>query len=301
MGGGMRIRPFDYWAAPTLSEALTELATSGRGTMIVAGGTDLVVKLKKKQVQPRRLISLHKLVELDFIASGDDVIRIGALCRHADVASSPLLKEMLPIISDAASLIGSWQARNAGTIGGNICNASPAADSAPPLLALNADVVIASAAGERVVGIETFFTGPGTSILEPIEIVKEFVVKLPVGPSAGCFLKLRRRGAVDLSLASVAFQAELDKDERTLSRVGIALGAVGPRPVRARDAESALTGLTIYQARASIGQIADLSVGASAPIDDVRASAGYRRSIIDTFVRQCADEVFATLEEAGGA
>jgi len=276
----MRIRPFEYWAAPTLKEALLELDRSGPDTMLVAGGTDLVVKLKKKQVQPRRLISLHRLAELDFIDIGDGVVRIGALTRHADIASSTVLNTQLPIISEAASLIGSWQARNAGTIGGNICNASPAAASAPPFLVLDALVVVTSSSGERIVAIEDFFTGPGETCLAPTEIVKEFRVKLPEGPSSGRYLKLRRRGAVDLSLVSVAFQAELDSETGTLSRVGIALGAVGPRPIIAHEAESVLKGLTL--------------------VHDVRATASYRRSILGTFVRQCADQVFTSLEKTGG-
>ena len=139
----MRIRPFDYWAAPGLNEALNELDLHGADAKVIAGGTDLVLNLKKKNVQPRRVISLHNLNELDFVQSDDSRVRIGALTKHADLAANPFLKQHLPILCEAVGLIGSWQIRNVGTIGGNICNASPAADSAPALLVLNAQLIVA--------------------------------------------------------------------------------------------------------------------------------------------------------------
>ncbi|MEJ2170712.1 MAG: FAD binding domain-containing protein [Desulfobacterales bacterium] len=133
----MRIRPFDYWEAPGLDEALNELQGSGPDVKVIAGGTDLVLNMKKKKILPRRVISLHNLSELDFVRTQGSEVRIGALSRHADIAAHPWLKNHLPIICEAVGLIGSWQIRNVGTIGGNLCNASPCADSAPALLALN--------------------------------------------------------------------------------------------------------------------------------------------------------------------
>jgi carbon-monoxide dehydrogenase medium subunit len=267
--------------------------------MVIAGGTDLVVALKKKAVQPRRLISLHRLDELDYVEERDGELRIGALSRHADLAAHPLLNQVLPIIPEAVGLIGSWQVRNVGTIGGNICNASPAADSAPPLLSLNARLILASTAGEQEVPIESFFTGPGESILEPDQILKEVVVTLPKHRSAGCYRKLRRRKAVDVSAAGVAFQAEMGPDGRTLARVGISLGGVAPTPIRARAAEAALTDLTIAEARTAIRDCAEMATIAAVPIDDVRATASYRSIIIGAYVRACAERVLRTLEQTG--
>ena len=145
----MRIRSFDYWEAPSLDEALTELEVSGADAKVIAGGTDLVLNMKKKIILPRRVISLHNLNELDFVKPDDSRVRIGALTKHADLAADPFLKQHLPILCEAVGLIGSWQIRNVGTIGGNLCNASPAADSAPPLLVLDAQLILASKTAEK--------------------------------------------------------------------------------------------------------------------------------------------------------
>ena len=296
----MRIRSFDYWAAPDLQEALTELELHGADAKVIAGGTDLVLNMKKKNIQPRRVISLHNLDELDFVQGDDSRVRIGALTKHADIAANPVLKQHLPILCEAVGLIGSWQIRNVGTIGGNICNASPAADSAPPLLVLDTQLIAASKKAEKKIALESFFTGPGTTTLEPDQILKEIVIELPKQPAAGCYLKLRRRKAVDVSLAGVAFQAETEPDGKTLAKVGIALGGVAPTPVRALEAEAVLVGLPLDEALTKISDCAQIAVNAASPIDDVRATASYRRNIVNVFIHRCAQNVLNRLNNGGG-
>jgi len=296
----MRIRSFDYWAAPGLDEALSELDLHGADAKVIAGGTDLVLNLKKKNILPRRVISLHNLNELDFVQPDDSRVRIGALTKHADLAADPFLKQHFPILCQAVGLIGSWQIRNVGTIGGNICNASPAADSAPALLVLNAQLIVASKTGENKIPLASFFTGPGETALETGQILKEIVIELPKQRSAGCYLKLRRRKAVDVSLAGVAFQAETGSDGNTLAKVGIALGGVAPTPVRVPEAEAILVGLTLDKAITKVSDCAKIAVKAASPIDDVRATASYRRTIVDVFLNQCAQKVLGTLKNGGG-
>jgi carbon-monoxide dehydrogenase medium subunit len=296
----MRIRSFDYWAAPDLDEALDELDLHGADAKVIAGGTDLVLNMKKKNILPRRVISLHNLNELDFVQPDNATVRIGALTNHADLAANPFLKHHLPILCEAVGLIGSWQIRNVGTIGGNICNASPAADSAPPLLVLNAQLIIVSKTAEKKVPLESFFTGPGATTLESDQILKEIVIDLPKHPAAGCYLKLRRRKAVDVSLAGVAFQAETGSDGKTLAKVGIALGGVAPTPVRAPEAEAVLVGLTLDKAITRVSDCVKVAIKAASPIDDVRATASYRRTIVDVFLHRCAKKVLGTLKNGGG-
>ena len=296
----MRIRPFDYWAAPGLDEALTELDLHGADTKVIAGGTDLVLNMKKKDILPRRVISLHNLTEMDFVQTDDSEVRIGALSRHADLAAHPFLKRHLPILCQAVGLIGSWQIRNVGTIGGNLCNASPAADSVPPLLVLNAQLILASKTAEKKIALESFFTGPGATTLASNQILKEIVIELPKQPAAGCYLKLRRRKAVDVSLAGVAFQAETGSDGNTLAKVGIALGGVAPTPIRVPEAEAVLVGLTLDEAVTKVSECAGLAAQAARPIDDVRATASYRLTIVDVFLHQCAQNVLRTLNNGGG-
>jgi carbon-monoxide dehydrogenase medium subunit len=296
----MRIRSFDYREARSLDDALNELEKYGTDARIIAGGTDLVLNMKKKTILPRRVISLHNLKELDFVQKQNSKIRIGALARHADLAANQLLMRHFPILCQAVGLIGSWQIRNVGTIGGNICNASPAADSVPPLMVLNAQLTLASKAAKKKIPINSFFTGPGETIMESDQILKEIEIELPKQLAAGCYLKLRRRKAVDISLAGVAFQAEIASDETTLAEVAIALGGVAPTPIRVPEAEALLTGLSLTEARAKIPDCASLAADAARPIDDVRATASYRRTIIRVFLQQCAEKVIDTLKKGGG-
>ena len=296
----MRMKPFEFKAARSLSHALELMDKSGDDARILAGGTDLVLNMKKKRVSPSTIISLHPVTELEYVKEKSGVIHIGALAKHADLAAHPLLKKQVSILCQAVGLIGSWQVRNIGTIGGNLCNASPAADSAPALLALDASVTIAGVNGERSIPLSSFFVGPGQSVMKSGEILTDIQIKQSEGSSAGCYLKLRRRKAVDISLAGAAFQAETDPSGRVLNAVRIALGGVAPTPVRVPDAEACLTGLTIDEALEQIPACAKAAMLAAQPIDDVRASADYKRIIVDVFVQRSARQVLTILKNNGG-
>lgn len=291
----MRIRPFEYHSEKTLSDALVFMDQHGPETKILAGGTDLVLQMKKKLTRPSRVLSLLDLKELDFVSETGRFVRIGSLTRHADLSKHPLLKDDFSILSQAAGLIGSWQIRNVGTIGGNLCNASPSADCAPPLLALDAKIVIVETGKEIELPFSEFFTGPGTTVLRANQILKEIILEKPQNPSAGCYYKLRRRKAVDVSLASVAFQAEVDADNRTLAKVAIGMGGVAPTPIRAPEAEAILTGRVYEEALKKIDDCAAAAVAATCPIDDIRASAAYRRSVVLSYIRLSAEKVLGTL------
>lgn len=151
----MRICPFDYYAATSLSDALEKLEHYGRDAWIIAGGTDLVLAMREGRTSPAQVVSLHRVKELDYVKREDSLIRIGSMAKHADLAVTPILKDNLPVLCEAVSLIGSWQIRNVATIGGNLCTASPAADSAPALLALGARVVISDRKGEKEVSLSS--------------------------------------------------------------------------------------------------------------------------------------------------
>ena len=291
----MRIRPFEYFAASSLSDALEKLAHYGPEARVLAGGTDLVLAMKEKQILPRRVISLHKIKELDFVRQEDATVRIGGLARHADLAMNTTLNESFPLLCEAVGLIGSWQIRNVATIGGNLCTASPAADSAPPLLVLNARVVVADVEGENEIPLGSFFTGPGETVLKPNQLLKEILIDRPKARSVGCYLKLMRKKAVDLSVVGVAFQAEVDQKGEKLTRVGIGLGGVAPTPIRATEAEARLTGLSYEEAFKGIPEAARAAVDATAPISDVRASADYRRAMVEVYVQRAAKKVLNQL------
>lgn len=270
----MPIQPFEYHAPQSLAEALETLARLGADAKVLAGGTDLVPALKARAIRPRAVVSLHAVKGLDFIERQNGCLRVGALALHADLAESPLIKDTVPVLAQACNLIGSWQIRNTATIGGNLCNASPVADTAGPLYALDASVVLQGQGGEREVAVSDFFTGPGTTALQSGELLKEVRVPLPGPGSAGCYLKLMRRKALDL-----------------------ALGGVAPTPIRVPGAEALLTGRSHAAARKAVPEAARLAVSASSPISDVRASARYRRMITETYVAKGLTAVLETLNQ----
>lgn len=294
----MRIRPFDLKVPDSLDDAIRQLDTAGPDTQILAGGTDLILNMKKKRALPSLVISFQAIKGLEYIEEKNGMIHIGAMAKHADLAVHPILKTSASILCQAVGLIGSWQVRNAGTIGGNLCNASPAADSAPPLLALDAQIVVTGQKGERTIPMTSFFSGPGQTTMTSNEILKEIYFNAPVNPASGCYLKLRRRKAVDISLAGVAFQAETDTTGQILEKVAIALGGVAPTPIRVPEAEDCLRGMRIDDAHEKIALCADAAVSAAKPISDIRATADYKRTIVNIFVQQCAQHVLTRLKKS---
>ena len=293
----MRITPLEFVKAEDLFQAIEILDGAGPDAAVLAGGTDLVLNLKKQHASPGILVSLQALKGLDGIRLADGVIRIGAMATHDALARHPLLKERVDILCQAVGLIGSWQIRNAGTIGGNICNASPAGDSLPPLLALNAEFVLAGPDGETVLPANGFFTGPGKTLRKPGQILTEIRIPAPPETASGCYMKLRRRKAVDISIAGVAFQAALDDAGETIASAGIALGGVAPTPVRIPEAESLITGLSPGEALEKTGALSDACAEAARPIDDIRAAADYKRTIVRVFAGRCATHVLTKLKE----
>jgi CO/xanthine dehydrogenase FAD-binding subunit len=296
----MRIKPFDFKAPDSLTDALNQLDQAGSDARVLAGGTDLVLNMKKKRILPSALISLHSIKNLEYVEEKNGIIHIGALAKHADLAVHPMLEKQISILCQAVGLIGSWQVRNIGTIGGNLCNASPAADAVPPLLALDATVVIATLQGDKTIPINSFFCGPGQTVMKSNEILKKILIKKPVNPASGCYLKLRRRKAVDISLAGVAFQAESDLSGQKIEKVNIALGGVAPTAIRVPAAEICLVGLSIDDAFQKISMCADEAANAAKPIDDVRATADYKRTIVNVFTQRCAQQVLTTLKNHRG-
>lgn len=291
----MRIRPFQYHTARSFVEALEEMDQYGSEIQPLAGGTDLVPNLKKKTMGPVFLLNLLDIPGLDSIREDGSVIRIGALAKHATLASHPLLIRRLPMLAEATGLIGSWQIRNLGTIGGNLCNASPAADSAPPLLALEARVVVADMKGEREIPLPSFFTGPGETALKANQLLKEVIIPKRARRFAGTYLKSMRKQGVDLALVGVAFHGELDDGGDRLQRVAVAMGGVAPTPIRAAEAEAELTGLSYEKALKKIPLVAKAAVTVTQPIDDIRASAEHRKAIVDVYVRRAVRSVLEKL------
>ena len=280
-----RLPRFDYVKPKGVDEALSLLAGDDEGKVrVFAGGTDVIPKLKGRQMKvPDVLVDLKGVSDLSFLTHDEGSgLRIGALATIFEVAHAPFVKEHFSVLSQAAYAIASTQVQNRGTIVGNICNAVPSADSAPALLCLGAEVLCLSKTGGRTVKIEEFFAGPNKTILRPGEIVKEIrVPKMPEG-STGLYLKLSPRSKMDLAVVGVG--VTVVREGGVLKDVKIGLGAVAPTPMRARKAEGILVG-----AKAGdevIRQAAKTAAEESKPIDDHRASAEYRRTMVEVLVRR---------------
>ena len=236
--------------------------------------------MKEGDRSPDAVVSVRGLSELRGIRE-DDRLAIGAATRLCDVATDPAVRRIAPSLSDAASLIGSQQIRAIATIGGNLCNAAPSADTAAPLLSLDAQFVLASRRGERVVPADAFFRGPGETALQPDELLKEIRVRRAEGRVGASYIRHTPRARMDLAVASAAVWLTVDESDRIASS-RIALGAVAPTPLRADEAAALLVG---HAPTPELLQgVAEAAALAAQPIDDVRASAEYRRHLVRALV-----------------
>ncbi len=265
------MRDFDYFEPRTIEEAVSLLAEYGEAAKVIAGGTDLVLRMQAGTRKPEYLINLKAISGLDYIKCGDE-IRIGATTTLRAVATSAELGRKCPQIVDVARQFASITIANMATLGGNLCNASPAADTAAPLIILSAVAKIAGPEGSRVVPVEDFFLGPGRTVMKSDEILTEVQIPVPPADAKWAYIKFGIRSVSDLALASVATLVYINNGVFTDAR--IALGAVDPTPMRARQVEDALKGKDASEE--SIDRAALLVKEQCCPISDVRASAEYR-------------------------
>lgn len=286
----MPLPRFNYLAPKTLKEASALLAEHGDRARLMAGGTDLLIRLGQRAMSPDFIIGLRGLPGLDGISfSIENGLVIGALARLADVADHPEVLKRYPALSISASSTATVQVRNMGTVVGNICNAAPSADNATPLLVYDAMVHIIHPGGERKLALNEFFRGPGLTALEQGEIVKEIVLPVP-GPLTGSdYQKLSERSKVDIAAVGVASFLSLD-EAGVVDSVKIALGAVAPTPLRARRAEDAVKGQKPTDEL--FAKAAEIAAEESSPITDLRAGAEYRRKMVGVLTKRALTKSF---------
>lgn len=268
----------EFRSAGSLEEALDLLGQFGPDAALLAGGTDLMLQLRGGEIAPRVLLHIERLADLRRLAPGE-APAIGALATHVTLSRSPVLRAHHAAICTAAASVGGWQTQSVGTIAGNLCNASPAADLAPPLLVHGATVRLASRArGERSLPLEQFLIGRRKLARHPDELVLGFALEPLPQRSADRYVKVGRRGAMEVAIAGVAVRLTLAADDKTIAEARIATCAVGPVPARAPDVERALKGQLLSEETVrAAGQMLSAVIE---PIDDVRASARYRRAVV---------------------
>jgi len=284
-----KLREFEYREPSTLSEALAILNQYGKEAKVLAGGTDLLVNMKERGWEPRVLVNLKTVPGLSYIRFDEkEGLRIGALTTVREVETSSLIRETFPCLHEGAKSLGSVQVRNRATLGGNLCNASPAADNAPPLLVLNARVKLVGAGGERVVPLEKFFVGPGTTVLDK-EVLTEIMVPASSQQVQGVYLTISRREAVDLAQVGIAIAARAEDKKTRWRDVRIALGAVAPTPIRAYETEKLLEGREIQ--KTVIEEAIKKSIEEARPITDLRASEWYRREMVEVLAQRALEQI----------
>lgn len=284
----MLLPKFDFHEPATIKEACRVVTDLGQEAKLLAGGTDLLVNMKKKTISPKHLISLSRIGELKKIDSSNGSLKIGACCTASELGDSEVIRKDFVALSNSALSLGSPLIRNLATIAGNIVTARPAADLPPPLMVYGAKILLKKSSGERLVPIEEFFKWPGETVIETDEILTEFVIEKPPSHSGAAFIKLGVREALEISLISVAASISLDQPGGVINEACIAMGSVAPTTIRAYSAEKILKGEK--PSEALFAKAGDVAAGDSRPIDDFRASAAYKRAMAEVLTRRALQE-----------
>ena len=284
------MRRFEYFAPQSLAEAIALFGEKGEGGRALAGGTDLVPQIKEgtdKIPMPAYVVSLRHLPELRGIEFSERAgLRIGAAVTMAELAESPVVRERYRALADGAGVVGSVQTMNMATVGGNVCNAAPSADTAPALLAYEALAVIAGPDGERELPLAEFWRGPNATALQPGELLRELRLPAPPPNTGGVYVRQTPRKQMDIAVVGVAVLLTLESDR--IQRARIALGAVAPTPVRAHAAEAALEGQPASEAL--FAKAAQAAAAEARPISDQRGSAEFRRHLVRVTTERCLQE-----------
>ncbi|MFC1814608.1 FAD binding domain-containing protein [Thermodesulfobacteriota bacterium] len=284
-----KLRAFEYIEPSNLSEAISLLDRYGDEARILAGGTDLLVWLKEGARSPKYMINIKHISGVAHIHYKEsEGLKIGALTTIREIETSKVIQEKFVGLYQAAKELGSIQVRNLATIGGNLCTASPSAEMAPPLLIMGAKVKLRGLRGERVLALEEFFQGPGSTAIDR-EILTEIIIPPPDPQSRSLYKSISRRSAVDLAIVGVAVAGVIESASQEWKNIKIALGAVAPIPMRAFRAEKVLEDHKVDAAL--IEEAAQTASEEARPVSDLRASAWYRKEIVKVLVRRSLEEI----------
>jgi len=292
------VREFEYAAPRTVKEAVALLARANGDARCLAGGTDLIAQMKEGRRSPSLIVDVKRIPDLMRLEYADRRgLRLGAGVSCSAIYEHPVVREKYPIIVDACSLVGSLQIQNRASVGGNLCNAAPSADTAPAFLALNATAVVVGPLGRRQIPLTEFFVGPGKTVLGPGELLVDVIVPPPPARSAGNYLRFIPRNEMDIAVAGVGSVVVLGA-KGVCRDARIALASVAPVPMRAHGAEERLRGRPLDAE--AIREAGALAAAECKPISDVRGSADYRRHLVNVLtqrtLRACLKQLGVTIE-----
>ncbi len=280
----MALPPLEIHRPASIETACALLADLGEDARPYAGGVALLLAMKQGFVASRHLVDIKRIQGLsDIVAQADGTVRIGATVTHRQIARSPVVRQTHPVVAEVAATLGNERVRSVGTLGGNLSFGEPDSDPATVLLALDATVHLHGPRGDRALPLDEFLRGPFEVALQPAELLTSVTIPKTPARTAARYLRF---GVLERPLLSVAGCVTLSKDGRSLVDVRIAVGCVGPRPVRARDAEAMLRGRSLEDALSHLAQAGRVAAEAAGPADDHRASAEYRRAMIEVLVKR---------------
>ena len=273
-----------YEAPRSVAEAVALLGADP-DAKVIAGGTDLLVQFRNRQLVPSAFVDVKRIPDLMRVALEDGELRLGAGVPAAEIAAHPEIRQLWPGLAEATGLIGSSQIQGRASLGGNLCNSSPAADTVPALIALGARCLLAGPDGERQLAVEEFVTGPGQNVLAPGEFLVELRVPGPAPGSADAYLRLIPRSEMDIAVVGAGVALTLD-GSGVCTAARVALGAVAPTPLLVPAAAEALVGSQV--AGEALESAARAASAAADPIDDKRGTAWYRRKVAGVLTRRAA-------------
>jgi carbon-monoxide dehydrogenase medium subunit len=290
------INDFEHIAPTTLKEALTSLDKYGEDCKVICGGQSLLVLMRQGLVAPEYLVDIKGVTELDYIKpDSDGGVRIGATTTHREIEKSPLIQEKFSVLSQMEKRLASIQTRNWGTIGGNVCHGDPAGDPAPVLIVLGASVKLASSGGERTMAVEDFTLDFFETALEEGELLVEFQIPAPKPHTGTAYTKFNIIQS-DLATVGVAVSVTLGSDKETCQDARIGLGASGPIPLRAKQAEEKLKGKKLTEKL--LQEAGEIASNEAEPLSDIVASEEYRRELIKIMVKRMGIEAWSKAKQS---
>ena len=279
---------FGYLAPTSVDEALSALADAasvGQRAQMLAGGTDVLVQIRSIDKGPRTFVDVKHVQEANVLSISEHEVFVGAAIASAVLNENARLKSVLPGLVEAADLIGSTQIQGRATIGGNLCNSSPAGDTIPALIACGAVCVIASPGGNKAVPVEDFVTGVGTNVLEPTEFLVGFKIPRPKGRTSDAYLRFIPRTEMDIAVCGAGVALTLD-DEGTCTAAKVAIGAVAVTALPVPDAAAALIGTTVDDV--ALAAAAAASTALAKPITDKRGTVAFRKKVVGVLTKRAA-------------
>lgn len=278
------MRDFEYAAAATVDEAVSLLSAGGSRARILAGGTDIIVQMREYHVEADLVVDVKKIPELTELTLDENGLRVGAATPCYQIYGDPQIKQNYAGICDAARIIGGWQIQSRASLGGNLCNSSPAADSIPPMIAYNGTCHIAGPQGSRTVPVSEFCTAPGKNVLQPGELLVTLEFPAQGKRTGGHYQRFIPRNEMDIAVAGVGAWVQLNESGEAIEEARIALAAVAPTPVFAADTSQWLSGqAATEQTCVEAGERAKQQ---ASPIDDMRGPAEYRTHLIGVLTKR---------------